>query len=219
MHPIAAFLSSMFESFYWLPTRREWLTMGSKQVFNADRDRLYHLIPLGLVCVTAAFSAGHIFFGEPQAASWIMYLDYISAACCAIGLIYIAALPWNRNMLYLDVWKDANSAYVTTMISPRAVFYEISSNDPADQLEKFDRVKIYSGGAAALLFTPAWVYGLFRLISHPFGIVTTLILETAHVALIIALFSIGQTKEHNSRNSLRGFFNAIEASSSMTADI
>jgi hypothetical protein len=199
--PVATLLTSILGTHSWQPTRREWLAMGEKQIFVADGDTSYHRLPTGLVCIAAAFAAAYTMYAGLHSSGWIDYPDFFSAAGCILGIIYIAAVPWNSEAALLEVWGEAISALLTTLLSPIGGFYEIV--DGTDFSE-------YAGGLAVFLFTPAWGYGLFTLLSHEFGIAIAISAEVMFIAVVMGLFIVGQLKEARSRTPFREVFARVD---------
>jgi hypothetical protein len=195
--PAAALLRSISGAIYWQPTRREWLAMSEKQIFEANNSTLHHRLPVGLTCAISALSAAYVMYVGLNASGWMSYLDLAAAAGCIVGLIYIAALPWNELSVGLDVWDDALSAILVTLLSPLGGFTEIY--DAGDFNE-------YAGGLAVFLFTPAWLYSLFVLLLDNFGIALAIPAELVLVAAMAVLFIIGQAKGARSRTPFREVF-------------
>ena len=205
--PIAAFLQPIVVSSIWRPNRREWLTMDSKKVFVATRSNLYHRMPLALISAGAAFSAIYMVLAGLDTSGWLRYVDFVAAAGSILGLIFIVAKPWNDEMISSDVWSDALSAILVTLASPIAGLVEISEAD-----EFYE----YAAGFTFFLFTPAWVYGLYMLLSHLFGVAIAIPIELAFIGIVVALFTIGQKRQTRSRNSLRGMFASLNVTAPTT---
>jgi hypothetical protein len=199
--PVATLLKSIIGTNFWQPTRREWLAMGEKKIFVAEGDTSYHRLPVGLVCVAAAFASAYMMYAGLHASGWIKYLDYVSATGCIIGVIYIVAVPWNGGSIILDVWDDVDSAIRTTLVSPIGGLEEITDGDDFSE---------YAGDFTAFLFTPAWIYGLFVLLSHEFGIAIAIPAEVAFIAVVIGLFTAGQMKEARTRTPFREVFARVD---------
>lgn len=201
----AALLRSLLETYPWEPTRREWLAMGEKKIFKAEGSAFHHRLPIVLICFAAALSAIYIMLAGWHASGWTEYLDFAAAAGGILGVACIMTRPWNTYSVVLDVWDDAGSAIVATLLSPLAGFFEIWWHDDFASS---------TSGLATVLFTPAWVYSLFRLLSHEFGIASAISAEIAFIAVAIALFTVGQMKDSRSRTPFRAVFARVDVAAS-----
>jgi hypothetical protein len=194
--PVVALFLSMMDANHWLPTRREWLALADKQIFKLSGNFLYHRLPVGLTWIISAFSAAYMIYAGLRTPGWMAYLDLIAAAGCILGVIYIAVVPWNSASL-LDVWVDADSALMTTLLSP--IFGFMTAADPVDSFD-------LTAGLAVLLFTPAWIYSSFMLLRGNFGPAIAIPGELAFIAVVILLFTVGQIKEGRARTPFRTVF-------------
>jgi len=210
VRPVAAFLAPVVNEQLRQPTRQEWLTMGDRQVFVANRNGLYHRMPLGFVCAASALSVVYVCLIAVHTSWWLKYLDFAAAATTALGLIFITIVPWNK-AAFLDVWNDVEDAIAVTLLSSLMALIPLSEPDDFAEL---------TGGIAILAFTPAWVYSSFASLFYGFGATITAALEaaaaeTVFVSVIIVLFVVGQRKEARSMNPLRPFFAATDPTASV----
>ena len=194
------FLSSIMQSRRdKRPTRREWLAMGDRQVFNNDGNRLYHTIPLSLTCIVATISAIVVFISTLHVTGWTKYLDFATVGVIVFGLAFIAIVPWHDNIA--DIWTDANDALLLVLLSPALAFDDIITDLDLDY---------FTAGFAILLFSPAWVYGFFLLLwFNSFTLLSAIVVDGVFFAVVAALFLTGRWKATRSAaNQFRGIFDA-----------
>ena len=146
---------------------------------------VYHRVPLISVCVIAALFAITVPLAKLHTSGWEKYLIFGAAVASVLGVAFIVVVPWNEAALF-KVWKDAKEARKACIGSP-FVGLELLM----DGVDLPDR----SGAVAMLAFTPAWIYGLFVLLSLRFTTQIAIVVAIVLTLVVAGLFEVGQWRE------------------------